>query len=100
MNYIISNMAEIIKNKMEEKKKIVLWLSAQINCCPHIGALTNFILAFALAKHSIEYYNVPVRIKIEILESVTGEEFIIDEIKYYKNLNTITDKNELTIKEK
>ena len=40
------------------------------------------------------------RIKIEILESVTGEEFIIDEIKYYKNLNTITDKNELTIKEK
>lgn len=28
MNYIINDMAEIIKNKIENKKEIHLWLSA------------------------------------------------------------------------
>lgn len=31
MNYIIDDLAEIIKNKMENKKEINLWLSAQVN---------------------------------------------------------------------
>ncbi len=62
--------------------------------------MTNFISAFALAKHFQKYYNVPVKIKVELLESVTGEEYVIDGIKYYKNLNTIKDENGLTIKDK
>ena len=100
MNYIIDDLAEIIKNKMDGKKEIVLWLSAQVNSYPHVGTLTNFISAFALAKHFKKYYNVPVKIKVELLESVTGEEFMIDGIKYYKNLNIVKDNNGLTIKEK
>ena len=85
MNYIIDDLAEIIKNKME-KKEINLQLLAQVNCYPHIGMLTNFISAFALAKHLKEYYNKIVKIIVELLESVTGEEKIINEHKYYKNL--------------
>ncbi len=100
MNYIVDDLSDIIKNKMNGKKEIVLWLSAQVNCYPHVGTLTNFISAFALAKHFKEYFNVPVKIKVELLESVTGEEFLINGIKYYKNLNTAKDKNGLTIKEK
>lgn len=49
MNYIIDDLAQIIENKMNGKKEIVLWLSAQVNCYPHIETLTNFISAFALA---------------------------------------------------
>lgn len=100
MNYIIDDLAEIIKNKMDGKKEIVLWLSAQVNCFPHVGTLTNFISAFALAKHFKEYYKIPVKIKVELLESVTGKEFNINGTKYYKNLNTIEDSNGQTIKEK
>lgn len=51
MNYIIGDLADVIKNKMKDKEGIVLWLSAQVNCYPHVGTLTNFISAFALAKH-------------------------------------------------
>lgn len=71
MNYIIDDLAQIIENKMNGKKEIVLWLSAQVNCYQHIGTLTNFISAFALAKHLKKYYNVPIKIKVELLESVT-----------------------------
>ncbi len=73
MNYVIDDLAEIIKNKMDAKEEINLWLSAQVNCYPHVGTLTNFISAFALAKHLKEYYNKPVKIIVELLESVTGE---------------------------
>ncbi len=100
MNYIIDDLSEIIKNKMDEKRETVLWISAQVNSYPHIGTLTNFISAFALAKHFKKYFNIPVKIKVELLESVTGEEVLINGIKYYKNLDTTKDKSGLTIKEK
>lgn len=100
MNYIINDMAEIIKNKIENKKEIHLWLSAQVNSYPHIGTLTNFILAFALAKHFKKYYNKPVKIFVELLESVTGEEKIINGNRYYKNLDKVTMEDGKTIKEK
>lgn len=100
MNYIIDDLAEIVKNKMEGKKEIILWLSAQVNCFPHVGTLTNFISAFAIAKHFKQYYNVPVKIKVELLESVTGEEVVIGGHKYYKNLTDTIDENGKTIKEK
>lgn len=32
MNYVIDDLAEIIKNKMDAKEEINLWLSAQVNC--------------------------------------------------------------------
>ena len=100
MNYVIDDLAQIIENKMGNKKEIVLWLSAQVNCFPHIGTLTNFISAFALAKHFKEYYNVPVKIKVELLESVTGEEKIINGHKYYKNLDNVLTEDGKTIKDK
>ena len=51
MNYIIDSLPQILKNKKpEEKKEIILYLSAQVNSYPHIGTLVNFISAFALAK--------------------------------------------------
>ena len=79
MNYIIDNIPQILKNKHpEEKKEIILYLSAQVNSYPHIGTLVNFISAFALAKQIKEAYNVPVKIRVELLESVTGEEKIIN----------------------
>lgn len=99
MNYIIDDLAEIIKNKME-KKEINLQLSAQVNCYPHVGMLTNFISAFALAKHLKEYYNKIVKIIVELLESVTGEEKIINEHKYYKNLDSVITTEGTTIKDK
>lgn len=71
MNYIINDLSQIIENKMEGKREIVLWLSAQVNCYPHIGTLTNFTSAFALAKHFQNYFNLPVKIVVELLESVT-----------------------------
>ena len=57
MNYVIDDIAQIVENKMEDKGEVHLWLSAQVNCFPHIGTLTNFISAFALAKHLKAYYN-------------------------------------------
>ena len=51
MNYVIDDLAQIVENKMDRKEEIHLWLSAQVNCYPHVGTLTNFISAFALAKH-------------------------------------------------
>lgn len=100
MNYIIDDLAEIIKNKMDTKEEINLWLSAQVNCFPHIGTLTNFISAFALAKHLKKYYNKPVKIIVELLESVTGEEKIINGHKYYKNLDSVIMSDGKTIKDK
>lgn len=99
MNYIISDLAQIFENKMENKKEIVLWLSAQVNSYPHVGTLTNFISSFALAKHLKNYYQLPVKIKVELLESVTGEEQIINGIKYYKNLEKTKMENNKTIKD-
>lgn len=43
MNYVIDDLAQIIENKMDGKDEIHLWLSAQVNCYPHIGTMTNFI---------------------------------------------------------
>ncbi|MFV0274897.1 MAG: hypothetical protein ACK5HL_01490 [Bacilli bacterium] len=100
MNYVIDDLAKIIENKMAGKKEINLWLSAQVNCYPHIGTLTNFISSFALAKHLQDYYKVPVKIKIELLESVTGEEQVIEGIKYYKNLDRVIVDDGKTIIEK
>lgn len=74
MNYIIDDLAQIIENKVGDANEIVLWLSAQVNCFPHIGTLTNFISAFALAKHFREYFEKPTKIVVELLESVTGAE--------------------------
>ena len=99
MNYVIDDLSEIIKNKMNDKEEINLWLSAQVNCYPHIGTLTNFISSFSLAKHFKEYYKVPVKIKVELLESVTGEEIIIGEQKYYKNLEEVKNSSGVTVKE-
>lgn len=100
MNYVIDDLAQIIENKMDGKNQINLWLSAQVNCYPHIGTMTNFISAFALAKHLKEYYKKPVKIIVELLESVTGEEIEIDGHKYYKNLDSVKIDNEISIKEK
>lgn len=36
MNYIIDDLAQIIENKVGDANEIVLWLSAQVNCFPHI----------------------------------------------------------------
>ena len=95
MNYIVDDLAKIIENKAEGKETINLWLSAQVNSFPHIGTLTNFISAFALAKHYEEYFGKPVKIIVELLESVTGKEEIINNIRYYTNLEkTILDSGE------
>lgn len=56
--------------------------------------------AFALAKHLKQYYNKPVKIIVELLESVTGEEATIDGNKYYKNLDSVKTESGKTIKEK
>lgn len=100
MNYIIDDLAQIIENKMEGKKEINLWLSAQLNSYPHVGTLTNFISAFALAKHLKSYYNKPVKIIVELLESVSGEEINIYGNRYYKNLDSVIIDGRKTIKEK
>lgn len=101
MNYIIDDLAQIIENKVGDANEIVLWLSAQVNCFPHIGTLTNFISAFALAKHFREYFEKPTKIVVELLESVTGAEETIDGHRYYKNLdNVLTDDGTQTIREK
>lgn len=101
MNYIIDNIPQILQNKKpEEKKEIILYLSAQVNSYPHIGTLVNFISAFALAKQIKSAYNVPVRIRVELLESVTGKEEIINGVKYYKNLMNVLDSEGKTICEK
>ena len=101
MNYIIDDLAQIIENKIEGKKEIVLWLSAQVNSYPHIGTMTNFISAFALAKHFNKYFGLPIKIIVELLESVSGEEIIINGHKYYKNLERVLIEHEnITIQEK
>lgn len=100
MNYIINDLSQIIENKMEGKREIVLWLSAQVNCYPHIGTLTNFTSAFALAKHFQNYFNLPVKIVVELLESVTGEEETINGHKYYKNLERVATADGISIKDK
>ena len=70
MNYIIDNLPQILKNKHPENKdEIILYLSAQVNSYPHIGTLVNFISAFALAKELKKAYNVPVKIRVELLEN-------------------------------
>lgn len=75
MNYIIDNLSQILKNKKpEEREAIIIYLSAQVNSYPHVGTLINFTSAFAIAKQLKETYKVPVRIRVELLESVTGEE--------------------------
>ena len=101
MNYIIDSIPQILKNKHpEDKKEIILYLSAQVNSYPHIGTLVNFISAFALAKQIKSTYNVPTKIRVELLESVTGKEEIINGVKYYKNLMNVVDKDGTTICEK
>ena len=100
MNYIINDLSQIVENKMEGKREIVLWLSAQVNCYPHIGTLTNFTSAFALAKHFQKYFNLPVKIVVELLESVTGEEETINGHRYYKNLERVATANGISIKDK
>ena len=101
MNYIIDSLPQILKNKKpEEKKEIILYLSAQVNSYPHIGTLVNFISAFALAKQIKIAYNVPVRIRVELLESVTGKEEKINGVRYYKNLINAVDGDGTNICEK
>lgn len=101
MNYIIDNLSQILKNKKpEEREAIIIYLSAQVNSYPHVGTLINFTSAFAIAKQLKETYKVPVRIRVELLESVTGEEQVIDGTKYYKNLVNVKDDNGMTICDK
>lgn len=100
MNYVISDLAQIIENKVGDAKEIVLWLSAQVNCYPHIGTLTNFTSAFVLANHFKSYFGLPVKIVVELLESVTGEEQEINGHVYYKNLDSVMTDDGLTIREK
>lgn len=100
MNYVVDDLSQIVQNKLGESKEIVLWLSAQVNCYPHIGTLTNFISAFALGKHFRDYFGLPVRIVVELLESVTGEEFYVEGHKYYKNLESAKTEEGLSIRDK
>ena len=102
MNYIIDDLAQIIENKMNGKKEIVLWLSAQVNCYPHIGTLTNFISAFALAKHLKKYYNVatttksfnenlPVILTLGAIATATAPAATLMVIKQYKAKGPVTE---------
>ena len=101
MNYVIDDLSQIVANKInKDTKEIELWLSAQVNCYPHVGTLTNFISSFAIAKLFQEKFGIKVKIVVELLESVTGEEELHDGFKYYKNLNNTKDENGKTITEK
>lgn len=101
MNYIIDDLSQLFRNKdVLSKKKIVLYISAQLNSFPHIGTLVNFMSAFGIAKLLKHKFGKQILIHLDLLENVSGEEKIIDGHKYFRSLTHIKDIRGISLSDK
>lgn len=86
MSYIINDLSELVKYKLNNQKYIILNTSAQPNSSPHLGTITTIMTVFALAQYLESKLKRSVIVQFDELENSPGEKVKIGEFTYYKDL--------------
>lgn len=86
MAHITNDIADLIKYKLDNQKKIIINTSAQPNSSPHLGTITTIMCSFALAKHLKKYFGIDAEVLFDELENSPAETYEINNNLYYKDL--------------
>ncbi|MFC7443051.1 hypothetical protein [Laceyella putida] len=89
IGYIMSDLADLVSNKIQGKKEIIINCSAQPNSHPHLGTVTTMMTAFAVGKYLGDYYSLPVKVIFDQLENSPAQKLEVDGVVYQKSLSDI-----------
>lgn len=99
IGYVVSDIADLVRNKIQGKKEIIINCSAQPNSHPHLGTVTTMMTGFAIGQHLGERFSLPVKFIFDQLENSPAQKLEVDGILYQKSLgDTIEDGKSLANK--
>lgn len=91
--HVLSGIEDIIKNRILDKKMLIVNTSSQPNSSPHIGTITTVMSSFAIAKLMSEILGINSIVLFDQLENAPYKRMIINDIEYTLSLDTVFDNN-------
>ena len=92
--HITKDVMDLFAPRVKDKSKVQIHYSTQMNSYPHLGTVLSLMTAFAIGKRLQMTFDMPVRLKFEVLENAPGETKIANELTYTKMLSDIIIENE------
>lgn len=89
--HITSNIADLVKYDIKDKKRVHIHCASQPNSYPHLGTVTTLMTSFALAKHIGNYFDIQPEVKFEEIDNSPAEKIVKDGITYSRNLTQKKD---------
>jgi|GEM_PF-574662 len=95
--HITNDITDLFLSKIKSKQSIQVHYSAQMNSHPHLGSILSLMTAFAVTEKLSNRFEIPAKIKFEVLENAPKEQKIINGLIYTKmHCNTYIDKMPLS----
>lgn len=92
--HITKDIMDLFAPKVKGKSEVQIHYSAQMNSYPHLGTVLSLMTAFAIGKRLQMTFNIPVRLKFEVLENAPGETKLVNGLTYTKMLSDTIVENE------
>lgn len=89
--HVLSDISDLVVNRLSGKSKIEVNCSSQPNSHPHLGSVTTFMTAFAIASHLRNKLQLPASVTFDALENAPGEKKVIGRIEYQRSLADVYD---------
>lgn len=89
--HILDGLEDIIKNKIQDKKMLIINTSSQPNSSPHIGTITTIMSSFAIAKLMKEKLGINSIVLFDQLENAPCKRMKINDIEYVLSLDTVLE---------
>ncbi len=90
--HITKDITDLFVPRMEDKTEIQMHYSAQMNSHPHLGTVLSLMTTFALGESLSDRFDVPVKLKFEVLENAPKEKIEAKGLTYTKMLSdTLVD---------
>jgi ssDNA-binding Zn-finger/Zn-ribbon topoisomerase 1 len=82
--HITKDITYLFLSKIKSKQSIQVHYSAQMNSHPHLGSILSLMTAFATTEKLSNRFEIPSKIKFEVLENAPKEQEIINGLVYAK----------------
>ncbi len=90
---ICSDICDFFEYKINNHENVVVNTAVQLNCKPHIGTITTFMCAFALAEHIKRKLNYEVSVMVDFLENAPYKKMRVEKGCYAISLSDYYDEN-------